>query len=147
MDENVTGVGDEYQLTDALDRMLRSGLVFKTASVTEWLDCGTVPALMETTDVVLDKPGECRKEGTVENSTVVEPVFIGPGARVVDAVVGPYAAIHGGAVVRGSVLRHTILFDGATVENSSLHGSLVGQHAVVRGFSGTLNIGDHGTVG
>jgi glucose-1-phosphate thymidylyltransferase len=147
VDENVTGVGGEYQLTDALDAMLKRGLVFKTASVTEWLDCGTVPALMETTEHVLDLPGEARKEGSVENTTVVEPVFIGPGARVQDAVIGPYAAIHGGAVVRNSVLRHTIVFDGATVEGSALDGSLVGQHAVVKDFSGTLNVGDHATVG
>jgi len=147
LDANVTGVGGEYQLTDALDRMLRAGLVFKTATVTEWLDCGTVPALMATSELVLDQPGENRNEGVVENSTIVEPVFIGAGARVENAVVGPYAAIHGDAVVRGSVVRHTIVFEGGSVEDSSLDGSLVGQHAAVRGFSGTLNIGDHGTVG
>src|SRR5690606_5343397 len=125
----------------------KSGQVFKTAAVSEWLDCGTIPALMETNAVVLAKEGENRKEGAVENSTVVEPVFIGPGARVENAVVGPYAAIHGGAVVRGSVVRNTIVFDGATVEDAALDGSLVGQQAVVRGFAGTLNIGDHATVG
>jgi glucose-1-phosphate thymidylyltransferase len=147
VDENVTGVGDEYQLTDALDKMLRSGLVFKTASVSEWLDCGTLPALMETTELILGQPGESRMEGTMENCTVVEPAFVGPGARVQNTVVGPYAAIHGGAVVSGSIVRHTIIFDGATVEDSALDGSLVGQKAVVRGYAGTLNVGDHSTVG
>lgn len=147
MDENVTGVGGEYQLTDALDRMLNEGQVFKTATVTEWLDCGTIPALMETNAVVLAQEGENRKEGTVENSTIVEPVYIGPGARVENAVVGPYAAIHGDAVVRGSVVRNTIVFEGATIEDANLDQSLVGHKAEVRGFSGTLNIGDHATVG
>lgn len=147
VDENVTGVGDEYQLTDALDRMLRAGLVFKTASVSEWLDCGTLPALMETTEHVLDQAGEGRKEGTMENCTVVEPVYVGPGARVENAVIGPYAAIHGNAVVSGSIVRHSIVFEGATVADSALHGSFVGQKAVVRGFSGTLNVGDDATVG
>jgi glucose-1-phosphate thymidylyltransferase len=147
MDADVTGVGGEYQLTDALDAMLKQGQVFKTATVTEWLDCGTIPALMETTAVVLGQPGEARNEGTVANATLIEPVFIGPGARVENAVVGPFAAIHGGAVVRGSVVRNTIVFDGATVEDAALDGSLVGQQAVVRGFAGTLNIGDHATVG
>lgn len=147
MDHDVTGVGGEYQLTDALDRMLNEGQVFKTATVTEWLDCGTIPALMETTALVLDKAGEGRNEGTVENSTLIEPVFIGPGARVENAVVGPYAAVHGGAVVRGSVVRNTIVFDGATIEDAALDHSLVGQHAEVRGFAGTLNVGDHATVG
>ncbi len=48
MDHEVTGKGDEYQLTDALDRMLKDGATFKTARVTEWLDCGTIPAIKET---------------------------------------------------------------------------------------------------
>ncbi len=147
LDQHVTGVGDEYQLTDALDRMLKQGLTFKTAAVTEWLDCGTLPALMETNAVVLAKPGENRKEGSVEGSTLIEPVYVGPDARVEGSVVGPFAAIHGGAVVRGSVVRNTIVFGGATVERAALDGSFVGQHAVVRDFSGALNVGDHATVG
>ncbi len=147
MDNKVTGKGDEYQLTDALDRMLKDGAVFKTAKVTEWLDCGTIPALKDTTRLVLDKDGENRKEGTVENSQIIEPVFIGEGAVVRDSVVGPYAAIHGGAEIVESAVRNTIVFEDARIEGSALDGSLVGQSADVRGFAGTLNIGDHATVG
>ena len=147
MDNNVTGKGDEYQLTDALDRMLKDGATFKTAAVTEWLDCGTIPAIKSTSQIVLGHDGEARTEGTLENSQIIEPVFIGEGAVVRDSVVGPYAAVHGGATVENSAVRNTIVFGEATVERSSLDGSLVGHHAVVRGFAGELNIGDHATVG
>lgn len=147
LDHHVTGVGDEYQLTDALDRMLTEGSVFKTASVTEWLDCGTIPALMETSGVVLAKDGENRKEGTVEGTTLVEPVYVGPGATVRHSVVGPNVAVEAGATVEGSVLSDTIVFEKALVAGAALHGALVGRHAVVRSFSGTLNVGDHATVG
>ena len=147
MDNGIKGKGDEYQLTDALDRMLKDGAVFKTARVTEWLDCGTIPAIQETSRIVLGKEGENRKEGTVENSHLIEPVFIGEGAVVRDSVVGPYAAIHGGATIVESAVRNTIVFGDATIDSSALEGSLVGHHAGVRGFAGTLNIGDHATVG
>ena len=147
LDHDVTGVGGEYQLTDALDRMLKAGQTFKTASVSEWLDCGTIPALKDTTKVMLDKEGEARQAGTVENSTLVEPVFIGPEAVVRDSVVGPYAAVHGEATVAGSSITNTIIFEGATVEGSALDDAVVGHHARVRGFAGRLNIGDHATVG
>ena len=147
MDHGVTGKGDEYQLTDALDRMLKDGATFKTAAVNEWLDCGTIPAIKSTTQIVLEHEGEARNEGTVENSQVIEPVFIGPGAVVRDSVVGPYAAIHGGATVTESAVRHTIVFADARIEGAALDGSMVGHHADVRGFAGTLNIGDHATVG
>ena len=147
MDNNITGKGDEYQLTDALDRMLKDGATFKTAAVTEWLDCGTIPAIKETTQVVLAKEGENRKEGTIENSHIIEPVFIGEGATVRDSVVGPFAAIHGGATVSESAVRNTIVFGDAHIEGSALEASMVGHSADVRGFAGTLNIGDHATVG
>ena len=147
MDHEVTGKGDEYQLTDALDRMLKDGATFKTASVTEWLDCGTIPAIKDTTRVVLDHEGESRTEGTVENSRVIEPAFIGPGAVVKDSVIGPYAAVHGGATVTESAVRNTIVFGEASIEGAALDGSMVGHHAQVKGFAGTLNIGDHATVG
>jgi glucose-1-phosphate thymidylyltransferase len=147
LDHDVTGAGGEYQLTDALDRMLKAGQRFKTAAVSEWLDAGTMPALKETTWVVLDKDGEARQEGTVEHSTLVEPVFVGPEAVVRGSVVGPYVAIHGKATVTGSSLRNTIVFEGATVEQSALDDAVVGHHAHVRGFAGRLNVGDHATVG
>ena len=148
MDHDITGKGDEFQLTDALDRMLKDGAAFKTARVTEWLDCGTIPAIKDTTHVVLGKDGENRKDGsTVENSQIIEPVFIGEGAVVRDSVVGPFAAIHGGATITESAVRNTIVFADATIEGAALDGSMVGHSADVRGFAGTLNIGDHATVG
>ena len=147
MDHGITGKGDEFQLTDALDRMLKDGATFKTARVTEWLDCGTIPAIQDTTHVVLGKPGENRKEGAVENSQIIEPVFVGEGAVIRDSVVGPYVAVHGGATVTESAVRNTIVFGHAEVDSAALDGSLVGHHARVKGFSGTLNIGDHATVG
>src|SRR5690606_20516457 len=147
IEHGVKGAGGEYQLTDALDRMLKAGQTFKTASVSEWLDAGTIPALKDTTRVVLDKAGEAKREGTVENSTLIEPVFLGPDATVRDSVVGPYAAIHGRATVTGSTVKNTIIFEEATVEGSALDDAVVGHHARVRGFAGSLNIGDHATVG
>ena len=147
LDHDVTGTGGEYQLTDALDRMLKAGQRFKTAAVSEWLDCGTMPALKETSQVVLGQEGEARQQGTVEDSLLVEPVFVGPEAVVRNSVVGPYVAIHGKATVTGSSLKNSIVFEGATVEGSALDDAVVGHHAHVRGFAGRLNVGDHATVG
>jgi glucose-1-phosphate thymidylyltransferase len=146
IDHEVKGTGGEYQLTDALDRMLKDGAVFRTAAVNEWLDAGTIPALKETTKIILEKEQADAKQGRVDNSIVIEPVFIGAGAAVTDSVVGPYVAIHGNARVNGSVLRDTIVFEDATVEGASLDDSIVGQHALVQSVAGRINIGDHSEV-
>ncbi len=145
--DEVRGAGGEFQLTDALDRMLKAGSVFRTASVTEWLDAGTIPAMKATSKVILEKEQGREVEGTVENSVLIEPVFVGPEAVVKDSVVGPYAAVHGGARIEGSVLRETIVFGEATVEGAALDDAIVGHHATVRHFAGSINLGDHGTAG
>jgi glucose-1-phosphate thymidylyltransferase len=147
IDHDVTGHGGEYQLTDALDRMLKAGSVFKTANVSEWLDCGTIPALKETTKVILDKEEAGEKEGAVENCILVEPVYVGPDARVADSVLGPYVAVHGGAEITNSVVKNTIVFADARIADSSLDDSVIGHSAEVRNVASPLNIGDHATAG
>ncbi len=133
----------EYQVTDALDVMLKQGLTFKTAGVTEWLDCGTVDALMDTSRVLREKASGAVHDGVVEASIVIDPVFIGAGARVVHSVVGPHVTLEAGAVVEESVVRDSILFEGATVRQSVLEHSVVGRYAEVKGQAGIVNIGDH----
>jgi glucose-1-phosphate thymidylyltransferase len=148
LDHNVTGKGDEFQITDAFDRMLKAGQAFTTAAVAEWLDCGTIPALMETSAVVLAQPGQNAKRGTVgAGARIIEPVFMGEGATVADSTVGPNVSVEAGATITGSTVRDSIVFAKGTVRDSTLTDSLVGHHAVVAGFTGTLNVGDHATVG
>ncbi len=146
IEHDVKGHG-EYQLTDAMDRLLKQGKVFRTASVTEWLDCGTIPALLETTKVILDKEKDDLHQGTAENSVILDPVYIGPGARVTNAVVGPYVSIEAGAQIENAVVRGSILFAGAVVENAVLEDSLIGQYATVSETPRVVNIGDHSTLG
>jgi glucose-1-phosphate thymidylyltransferase len=142
-DNKITGVGNEYQLTDAFDRLLKEDKVFKTASVTEWLDCGTIRALSETTGFILNYEKHAA-EGT--GTTVHQPVFLGPGAKLEGGTIGPNVSVEAGAVVRNSTLSNTIVFSNATVEDSTLKDSMVGKNAVVRSFHGSLNVGDHSEV-
>lgn len=144
---NERGNTGEFQLTDAMDKMLKEGALYKTAAVTDWLDCGTIPALVETTQVILEREQEDAHQGEVSNSVLIPPYYIGPGAIVNDAVVGPYASIEAGARVEQAVVQHSIVFAKARVQESVLRQSLVGQHAQVRGVASPVNIGDHSTIG
>ena len=147
MDADQRGRGGEFQLTDALDALLNAGARFTTASVDEWLDCGTIPDLKATSRIVLAKDGEHDKRGSVEDSQIIEPVFLGEGATVRGSVVGPFAAIHAGATVEGSVVKNTIVFGDAEIAGSALDGAVIGHSARVAGVAGELNIGDHATAG
>ena len=146
-DHDVRGKGGEFYLTDAFDRMLQDGLVFETASVNEWLDCGTNAALMATTRHLLDAEIQEAHQGEVIDSVLYDPVYIGPGATVTGSVVGPYVSIEEGAQITHSVVRDSIVFAHASVENAVLAESFVGVHAEVRGGPRTVNVGDHSMLG
>ena len=146
MDNNVTGHGNEFQLTDAFDRLLKDEAVFRTASVTEWLDCGTIEALTETTRFLVRHQNPAIPEGAINGAVVHEPVYIGPGAVVEGGEIGPETSIEAGARVINSTVKHGIVFANAEVRDSSLTDSLVGQHARVEGFSGFCNVGDHSEI-
>ncbi len=147
MEKDIRGHGGEFQLTDAFDAMLKKGLLFKTAQVTEWLDAGTIPALMDTTKVVLEREKGDAVQGNIENSVLIDPVYVGPGATVKNSVIGPFVSIEAGAQVSDVVLRESIVFAEAKVNGIVAEGSLFGRHAAVNGHVARLNIGDHSEVG
>jgi glucose-1-phosphate thymidylyltransferase len=147
MEHNITGHGDEYQLTDALDRMLKNGLVFKKATVDEWLDCGTLPAWLDTSGVILAKEhGEGQDASSYPGSTLLPPVYIGEGVTIEHSTVGPNVSLEAGATVRGCTLRDSIIQQKATLKQASLTHSSVGQHAHIQHFEGEVHMGDHSTI-
>ncbi len=146
MDNNITGVGNEFQLTDAFDRLLKEDAVFHTATVSEWLDCGTIEALADTTRFLIRHQKPAIPEGAIKGAIVHEPVYIGPGAVIEGGEIGPETSVEAGAHIVDSKVKHGIVFGQATIRRSTLTDSLVGRHAVVDGFSGRCNIGDHSEV-
>ena len=146
IDNDVKGKGGEYQLTDAFDRLLQRGEVFTTASVDAWMDCGTIPALLETTGRILDRESDDLRQGTVEDSVIHEPVYVGPDATITDSVVGPHVSVEAGATVENAVVSNSIVFQEATVENAVLAKSVVGRHAAIKQKQQSLNVGDHSQI-
>jgi len=146
IDHNITGHGNEYQLTDAIDALLKEGKVFKSASVDEWLDCGTIPAWLETSNVIVAKENQQVDAGKFPGTEIIQPVYIGEGVQIEGSVIGPDASIGAGAVIKGSKIRNSIVLDRATVTESDLNGATVGFDAEVQHFSGEAHIGDHRVV-
>lgn len=147
IENKVQGHGGEYQLTDAFDALLKQDKVIKTATVTEWLDCGTIPALMETTQHILSKESDDLHQGEHTNSVIIDPVYIGPGASIVDSVIGPGVSVEAGARVERSVISNSILFADAYVGDAVLTDSLVGRNAEVADAPRRINVGDHSELG
>jgi glucose-1-phosphate thymidylyltransferase len=129
----------EYQLTDALQLMVDKGAVFTTFPVDGWYDCGKPETLLSTNRFLLDqKPShpECK------DSIIIPPVFISDSAVIERSVIGPYASVADGAVVRDSILRNSIISFNAKVVSSLLEESIIGNDAEVKGHFHKLNVGD-----
>lgn len=146
IDHGLKGHGGEYQLTDALDRMLRDGKVFRKATVDEWLDCGTLPAWLQTSGLILEKEQPPYDASKFESSTIRPPVWIADDVTITNSEIGPGVSIGRGSVIEASTISDSILQDGASVRNSTLTGSTIGNHAEVENLKGTVHLGDHSVV-
>ncbi|GAB3233362.1 sugar phosphate nucleotidyltransferase [Hymenobacter seoulensis] len=150
LDNDIKDKG-EYQLTNALENMKNKGTTFVPGRVTEWLDCGNKDATVFTNQRYLEylqERGEelVSKSATITNSVLIPPVYIGEGVIITDSVVGPHVSLGNHTNVRASVVSNSIVQQSASVLNSSLTNSMVGNHATVAGTPHDLSLGDYNTL-
>lgn len=146
LDNKITGHGNEYQLTDALDRLLKDKKVFRSATVDEWLDCGTLPAWIETSKRIIEKEGNPKHSVINEDIQITEPVYIGKNVTLTSSKLGPNVTIEDNATVINSTLSDTIVLNNAVINDSNLKKSTIGKYAQVKNGKGALHIGDHSIV-
>lgn len=136
--------GGEIQLTDAMEFMIREGHTFKACIVDEWFDCGERETLLETNRALLSESSEV---ANYPGSVIVPPVHIAPSATVEESIIGPYVSISDKAEIYRSIIRDSIICEGASVEFSMLNESLIGYRAVVHGTYSHLNVGNSSEIG
>lgn len=129
----------EFQLTDALQLMLDRGEKMKPFPVEGWYDCGKPETLLATNRHLLENQTTAVSRADV---VVQPPVFISPKATVKNSVIGPYATIAESAMVENSIIRNSIISEGAAVTDALLDESIVGNNATVRGMYKRVNIGE-----
>lgn len=149
LDNNLRGKGDEYQLTDALDRMLKDNKTFKKATVDEWLDCGTLPAWRETSSVILAKEQDQHpyNEDDYPNTTIHEPVYLGEGVELEGCTIGPNASIAAGCKLKNTTVKNSIIRSNTTIEDSTIENSTIGQHVELKNVNQEIHVGDHSKIG
>lgn len=129
----------EFQLTDALQLMLKRGEKIKTFPVEGWYDCGKPETLLATNRHLLEK---MQNSVTLDGVVVIPPVYVSETAKITHSIIGPYATIADGSIVADSVIRNSIVSEEAQVYKALLDESLVGVNAVVEGAFRRINIGD-----
>ncbi len=135
---------NEYQITDALKKMVESGWIFYTREIDNWYDCGRVSEILKTNRFLLEKRGGYMdKSVKIENSIIIDPVFIDRGAKITNSIIGPYVHISAGVSFENTMVKNSIILENADVEDSHLEMSIVGKNAKVKGAPLKLNIGDY----
>lgn len=129
----------EFQLTDALQKMIDGGIDMRTFGIEGWFDCGTIDTLLATNRFLLEERGAGADRA---GNLIVPPVAIHESAVLIDSIVGPHVSIAKGARVERSIVRNSIIHDEATVTNAVLDASVIGNRAAVIGRSSRLNVGD-----
>ncbi|NCW12730.1 MAG: glucose-1-phosphate thymidylyltransferase [Chitinophagia bacterium] len=134
----------EYNLTDALECMIKKGVTFKSFKVKHWFDCGKKESLLETNALLLKKTGGITIDPNLYvNSIIIPPVSIADGCVIENAIIGPHVTIGNNTTIKSSIVRESIIGSYTTLDEVVLDNSLIGSDAAVKGLSRTLNIGDN----
>jgi len=142
-------IGGEYYLADALQLMINDGARLIARPVDVWKDCGKPETVLETNRYLLAQThghGEQATQALIEDSLLIPPVHIDPTARIFHSIVGPYVTIAPRCEVRNSVIRDSIIDEGAHIADTMLEQSLIGKEALVKGRYQKLNVGDSSSV-
>jgi len=133
----------EYYLADAVNIMLEKGARMHTQAVDVWLDAGTADSILSTNHYLLEHG---RNNSTAlpafADTVIIPPVHIHPQVEIRGSVIGPYVSMGADCQVQGSIIRNSIVDEGAKVTDSLLESSLLGRNVEVVGQALHLNLGD-----
>jgi len=148
LDENIMN-GGEYQINDGIKRMMADGRVFKTGTVDEWMDCGNKAVTLETNARMLGFLKADNEEQLIDasvvldNSTVIEPCFIGKGTVLRNTTVGPHVSIGKDCVIENSTVKNSLIQNQTTIKNANLDEAMIGNHVKYNGEFTRISIGDY----
>lgn len=149
IDNNIREKG-EFQITNALESLKNKGYNFLPGKVMEWLDCGNKNATVASNKRVLELglvSKQKRENLTIENTEIIEPVYIGSNVFLKDSKVGPYVSIGEGSSLSKTEIENSIVQNFSKIIDTKLHNSMVGNYVHYNGSKDELNIGDYSTKG
>lgn len=148
IDEDIKLKG-EYQITDAMDHMLKKGMKFYTDQVDEWLDCGNKDATVYTNQRILEIKQNNEQlvaaSARVENSVIIAPCYIADNVVIKNSVIGPHVSLEKGVQVEDSRISNSIIQEDSIVKNIQLRNSMLGKSVNYRETPRELSLGDFST--
>lgn len=152
----------EYEITDALQKLLESGVRLGTFTVARWKDTGKPEDLLEAnrmvledlvsdikgkSDAVISGPTSIGK-GSVVSGKIIGPVIIGDNCTIQDCVLGPFVSIGNGTTLKSVRISDSIIMADTSMDAPwTLQASIIGNNCAVESKTPVprikLALGDH----
>lgn len=148
IDNNIS-VGGEFQLTMALETLKQKGTKFKPGTVDEWLDCGNKNITVQSNSKYLTfmSEEELKTNAEIVESTIVQPVYLAPGVKIHNSVVGPGVSIGEGTELVNVKVEHSLIQANTQIKDAVISNSMIGNHVRVKNFNGEVSLGDYSEIG
>jgi len=134
----------EYFLVHAFQYMIDHGAKFQVAPIVGWYDCGTLPALLETNQVLLKRMHTVNSK--MINSVVIPPVFIDKNVVIENCIIGPNVSISSGAIIKDSIIKNSIIDENAKLSDVKLKDTTLGENVTLTSSYKKLHLGDYSEV-
>jgi glucose-1-phosphate thymidylyltransferase len=134
----------EYQLTDALELLLKDKVTIKSANIDKWLDCGNKNEFLNSAKNVLER----ENKNTIynyRNTKIIAPVYFGMNVSIEGSIIGPYVLVEDDTSIIDSKIEDTIIYSKCKIENSEITDSIIGNNSIINNAKGILNVGDYST--
>lgn len=141
-------VNNEYQFTDALEKMVQAGVKIHTAQVDIWLDCGNKNNILNAHHHYI--PTRQRTSGKnikLKNSTLIEPIYIGDNVEIENSVIGPFTSIAEGSQIQNCIIKESIIQEKTILQGLNISDSIIGHRVQYSEEAKVLNIGAFSSVG
>jgi glucose-1-phosphate thymidylyltransferase len=140
--------GGEYQINDGILRMMKAGKIFKTGTVSEWMDCGNKEVTVETNARMLGFLAESNtklisEKINIQNSKIIEPCYVGENVILKNTTIGPYVSVGQGTIIEDSIVKNSIIQTNTVIKNATLDNAMIGNYATFDGNFTNVSIGDY----
>jgi glucose-1-phosphate thymidylyltransferase len=147
LDNNIVH-GGEYQINDGIKQMMAKGMKFVPGKVDEWMDCGNKNVTVETNSRMLNflqQDGEKLIATNLisENSTIIEPCFIGENVMLKNATVGPNVSLGNGCKLENTTIKNSLVQNLTYIKNATIDNAMIGSHVIYNGAFTSISIGDY----
>lgn len=141
---NNISTDEKFPLTDAIMRMISSGISFSAIEVDNWFNCSKKEVLLETNAIFLDREGYASVDlPPYDNTIIIHPVSIGKKCKLTNSIIGPHVTIGDNVEVNQSILSNSIIGNYSKLNEIILKKSVVGNDVSLSSAGQSLSIGDN----